>query len=581
MPSCLGIYIDKNIIKYAKVTSDKATAGITLDAHGVKFYDNVQATVAEIAEEVDMRNGPISVALSNEEYYMTQVFSNLKKKDMMELILAEYSEKNTKEGIPTSIMEMRFKLAQNIGVLDKNLALCVSTSKAELANINQNFSEFKIASIEPLPVSIKNLFANEAIDEESIVINIEDKTTITLFTKNEIQHLESFELGAEEIINQLAIKYNSTAKAYEACKSVSVYADDIENQDGEAREILDVIIPVLYDIRQRVEAIVEPYNKIIKKVYITGTAAIINNVDLYFQQIFAKPTCEVLIPFFIRKDNPKIKEIIEVNSALALALDGIGMASPEYEFSLAAKKVLGTKSLKDFAKKIKLDKAKKVVTEKFNELKAKLPAFASKGKKKRGKVKIDFVEGSADIASIANDDESDEEKTRNFDALAGWLRRLAIMLGMVLAFYSVVAVYSANQIDKKNTDTLKQISLVNANVSAANQDATFLRGQAEKYIEITNKLKAIITKINEQTSRGFDIPNFLSKVMFIMPANVVVTSIDVSETGNVLIKAESGQHAQLGYLVSRIKLEKILLDVNMEVVDMSGNIKILISGVLP
>ena len=184
MPSCLGIYIDKNIIKYAKVTSDKATAGITLDAHGVKFYDNVQATVAEIAEEVDMRNGPISVALSNEEYYMTQVFSNLKKKDMMELILAEYSEKNTKEGIPTSIMEMRFKLAQNIGVLDKNLALCVSTSKAELANINQNFSEFKIASIEPLPVSIKNLFANEAIDEESIVINIEDKTTITLFTKN-------------------------------------------------------------------------------------------------------------------------------------------------------------------------------------------------------------------------------------------------------------------------------------------------------------------------------------------------------------------------------------------------------------
>ena len=69
--------------------------------------------------------------------------------------------------------------------------------------------------------------------------------------------------------------------------------------------------------------------------------------------------------------------------------------------------------------------------------------------------------------------------------------------------------------------------------------------------------------------------------MFIIPANVRVTSIDVSESGEVTIKAESGQYAQLGYFVSRLKLERALLEVNMEVVNVSSNINIIISGVLP
>ena len=50
--------------------------------------------------------------------------------------------------------------------------------------------------------------------------------------------------------------------------------------------------------------------------------------------------------------------------------------------------------------------------------------------------------------------------------------------------------------------------------------------------------------------------------MFIIPSNVRVTNIEVAETGQVVIDAESGQYAQLGYLVSRIKLERALLNVD-------------------
>ena len=51
--------------------------------------------------------------------------------------------------------------------------------------------------------------------------------------------------------------------------------------------------------------------------------------------------------------------------------------------------------------------------------------------------------------------------------------------------------------------------------------------------------------------------------------------------GEVEIYAVSSQYAQLGYFVSRLKLEKILLNVNMTVLEMEQNIKIKVGGVLP
>ena len=43
MPSCLGIYIENNLIKYAKVSKERDN--IKLDAYGVKFYENIADAV--------------------------------------------------------------------------------------------------------------------------------------------------------------------------------------------------------------------------------------------------------------------------------------------------------------------------------------------------------------------------------------------------------------------------------------------------------------------------------------------------------------------------------------------------------
>ena len=49
MASSLGIYVDKNIIKYAKITRDKEE--LKVDAFGIKIYTNLEQTINQIVSE--------------------------------------------------------------------------------------------------------------------------------------------------------------------------------------------------------------------------------------------------------------------------------------------------------------------------------------------------------------------------------------------------------------------------------------------------------------------------------------------------------------------------------------------------
>ena len=66
MASSLGIYIDKNIIKYAKITREKDD--LKVDAFGIKSYTNLEQTLKQIISETFSFKIPISVNLSEEMY---------------------------------------------------------------------------------------------------------------------------------------------------------------------------------------------------------------------------------------------------------------------------------------------------------------------------------------------------------------------------------------------------------------------------------------------------------------------------------------------------------------------------------
>lgn len=56
MPSCLGINIENNIIKYAKVFKERENTRI--ETCGVKFYDNIDEALNQIIEETYSKNTP-------------------------------------------------------------------------------------------------------------------------------------------------------------------------------------------------------------------------------------------------------------------------------------------------------------------------------------------------------------------------------------------------------------------------------------------------------------------------------------------------------------------------------------------
>ena len=88
MQSCLGLYLENNLIKYAKVTKDHDNYRI--ESFGMKFYDNIEETIKQIVSETYSFKTPISVNLSDEKYTYAQLFSLLKKKDLDKAVNTEF-----------------------------------------------------------------------------------------------------------------------------------------------------------------------------------------------------------------------------------------------------------------------------------------------------------------------------------------------------------------------------------------------------------------------------------------------------------------------------------------------------------
>ena len=73
-------------------------------------------------------------------------------------------------------------------------------------------------------------------------------------------------------------------------------------------------MPTLYNIVGQVRKIINESEERIGKVYLTGTATLINNLDLYFQEYLSEVDCEILKPYFISQTNDiNIQDYIEVN----------------------------------------------------------------------------------------------------------------------------------------------------------------------------------------------------------------------------------------------------------------------------
>ena len=321
MANCLGLYIQNNIIKYAKIS--KEHDNLKVESFGVKFYDNLDKAIKQVVKETYSYKSSISVNLAEETYNYFNLFALMNKSDLAKAIKTEFDSYCADKGYNPNVFETRYAIVPNIDEKEKVKVIYVSDNKNELNKTTQLFSNYKLTNVSPISMSIPNLATFDP-KENALIVNIEDKTTITKILEQKIYDVITLEEGSEDILRKINLVENSYSKSYDICKNITIYTSEGKELQEVETSYLEYVMPTLYSIVGSVRKIINESTATINKVYITGTAALINNVDLYFQEYLTEVKCEILKPEFVRNTGEiNMKDYIEVNSAISLALMGL------------------------------------------------------------------------------------------------------------------------------------------------------------------------------------------------------------------------------------------------------------------
>ena len=520
MSTCLGLYIEQNLIKYAKVSKDRDQ--IKVESFGIKFYDNLDQTIKQIVEETYSFRTPISINLSEEMYNFFQVFALLNKKDLPKAIKTEFEAYCGDKNYNPNVFETRYAITPDTQEKEKLKVIHISENKIELNKKIQKFSSYRLQNIIPISMAISDITKFEP-KENCLIVNIEENTTITTILDQNIYDIKTFDIGSQEILDRINIKENSYQKAYEICKETTIYTSEGKELTEEETGYLEDIMPVLYDILGQIRKVINDSTEKIERVYITGTGALINNIDLYFEEYLENVHCEILKPSFI-KISPEIniKDYVEVNSAISLALSGLGQGISGMNF----KKTSLMDKLPDILKM---------------EVGGKKKAAKEDKKLKSNLFTIDF--------------------NVPLDKIEKALLRSSVGILILFIVYSSFASLINKQIELKKEQAQESISNTNSQISSVNNDIQSVQNKTSEYTSKINNLDEINKKLQENNRLKKSIPNLLNKLMYVMPSEVQLTSIQNTTSTHIEIQAQSKSYAQLGYLTASIKTNGILTNV--------------------
>ena len=248
----------------------------------------------------------------------------LSKRDLPKAIKTEFESYCAEKNYNPNVFETRYAITPKNDEKDKLKVIHISENKIELNKILQRFGSYKLQGIIPVSMSIPSI-AKFDEKENCLIVNMEADTTITTIIGQNIYDVTKLNVGTKDMLEKINLKENSYQKAYEICKETTIYTSEGKDLSGDDTGYLEDIMPTLYEIVGTVRKIVNDSLQKIDKVYITGTGALINNVDLYFEEYLENVRVEILKPDFVKiSPDINVKDYVEVNSAISLALNALG-----------------------------------------------------------------------------------------------------------------------------------------------------------------------------------------------------------------------------------------------------------------
>ena len=497
MQYCLGISIDDKFIKYAKVQKEDNT--FKVESYGINSYNNMDLDkrIAQIIQETDSSKIPISTDIQNEKYYFFNFFGVKNKTYAKEAIQTEFESFCTDNHINKNTVEGRYIYTKNVDMPDQNKAIYIYANKGEMEERLNLFKGTKVVSATP-----------EAFD------------TINL-------------------------KENSTLKTYEVLKNTTIYTMDMDTTSNKKNdEYLQHIVPELYKVAQEVLNITKNYKKI-DQIYLTGYATVINNIELYFQEYFKDSKVEILKPFFIEKnDRVNAKDYIEVNQAIALALQGMGYGARTINFSTDRKadeiKSMLSMNMTDIINSFKVQKA-------------------DNGKEKN-KPKL-----NVDLGFLKN-------KSKNLDKS---MTNAFISLLLITILYCAGSIWVSKQILSETDKVKDDVSYTQEQIAKATNDDSKINTKTNDYKRYKSNLENTSNVIETKRSRKNQITTLLNKIVYTIPKEVQLTEIKNEEKGgkqHIYISAQSKKYEQLAYFKAKLKNANILDNVTSNEGTKSGDV---------
>ena len=539
MANCLGLYVENNIIKYAKVSKEHEK--IKVEAFGVKFYDNLEKAIDQIVEETYSYKTPISINLSEEVYNYFDMFSMLSNKDLSKAIKTEFEMYCADQGYNPNVFETRYVVSKNPADKEKLKVIHIAANKIELTKKLQVLEKYKLSDIVPVSMTIANLIETKP-KENCLIVNMEENTTVTTILDENIYNINLFDEGSQEFLRKINLKENSMAKSYEICKNTTIYTS--EGKDLQENEIgyLEDIMPTLYTIVGNVRKIINESEEKIDKVYLTGTATLINNLDLYFQEYLSEIDCEILKPYFVNATKDiSVQDYIEVNSAISLALSGLGQGVQGINFK----------------------------KQNFND---KIPDW----------LKIEVNPGKEKKSKLATSGWFTNDLGEKLDKTEISLLRTVGGLFILFIVYSCFSMLLNNQMDSKEAQAQESISSTTAQIQRVENDKTKIESRTNDYTEMIQNLQDLNDRITDASKTRDAIPNLLDRIMFIIPENVQLTSIKNTTGTHIVIQAQSNKYEQLGMFKAKLDTEMYLTNVISTSGQQENNvIKVTIEGDLP
>ena len=552
MQNCLGIYIENNLIKYAKVSKDKDD--FKVEAFGIRFFDNLNETIKKVVEETYSFNTPISINLANERYLYYDIFALLSKNDIQKTVETEFETFCDENKYNQKAFETRYALVSNVENKERIKAIQVIVNKIELNKQKQFLEKHNLSGIVPIGTAITSIARFEK-KENVLIVNMEEKTTLTSVYDRQIYNVETIDQGSQEVLEKINRTENSMSKAYEICKGTTIYTANVID-DAKEQPHLEDIIPTLYQISQKVKETVENAPVKISTVYLTGTLSAINNVDLYFQEFLPTADCKVLKPSIIEGNVTQIniKDYIEVNSAIALAMQSLGEGMQALNFK-------NPNFMDQLKQKINID----------------ISFGKGKGKDKPGKEKKESKIGKK-LPKLS----MDFSMSGSLDKTEKMLVRTAVAILLINIIFIAFSKVIYGQMEKKQTEIESLAASENTEIGKINSDINSLNTKNTKYASLTEELKAINDKISNITEMRNSIPNLLNQIMYSIPEGVQLTSIQNSTGKKITMVAQASDYDQLGYFIAKIKVSGILNNAVSSSSQKSGDVvTVTIEGELP